>query len=156
MPILLFALWLLFHERLTIDVIITGVIAVALVTLFLRAFAGWSVQRDMQFASRALAFLLFVIRLIWEVLKANINVIGIVLSDEPERKINPVIVRHKTGLRTSIGRVALANSITLTPGTVTVDVGDDCVYVHALDVRSCEGLDNNPLEKQLENMERGL
>lgn len=156
MPILLFALWLLFNERVSVDVIVAGVIAVILVTLFLKKFCGWSVARDMEFASRILVFLGFVLRLIWEVVKANVNVIGIVLSDEPERKINPVIVKHKTKVHTSVGRVALANSITLTPGTVTVDVGEDGVYVHALDVRSCEGLDNNPLEKMLENMERGL
>ena len=156
MPILLFALWLVFNERVTVDVIIAGVIAVVLVTLFLRAFAGWSVARDLQFASRAFSFLLFVLRLIWEVCKANIHVIGIVLSDEPERHISPRIVRHKTRLRTDVGRVALANSITLTPGTVTVDVGDDCVYVHALDDHSCKGLDDSALEKQLENMERNL
>ncbi|MBR0173183.1 MAG: Na+/H+ antiporter subunit E [Lachnospiraceae bacterium] len=153
MPVLLFALWLVFNERITPDVIITGVIAVVLVTMFLRAFADWSFARDLKHASRAGLFVLYVFRLLWEVCKANVHVIGIVLSDEPERHISPRIVCHRTRLRTPLGRVALANSITLTPGTVTVDVGDDCVYVHALDEHSFMGLRDSVLEKQLKNME---
>ena len=153
MPVVLFALWLAFNERITPDVIITGVIAVALVTMFLRAFADWSPARDLRYASRAGMLLLYVFRLLWEVCKANVHVIGLVLSDEPERHISPRIVCHRTRLRTSLGRVALANSITLTPGTVTVDVEGDCVYVHALDEHSFKGLGDSVLEQKLTNME---
>ena len=156
MPILLFALWLAYSGRVTVDVVITGVIAVVLIVAFLARFCGWSVQRDIQFAARIIPFIGFVCRLIVEVFIANFHMIALVLSKDPNARIRPRIVAHKTNLKTSTGRVALANSITLTPGTVTVDVGDDCVYVHAIDEYAQEGLAHNALEKQLENMERNL
>ena len=55
-------------------------------------------------------------------------------------------------IKSDAGKVALANSITLTPGTVTVDVGDDYVYVHAIDEYAEEGLANSVLEKKIERM----
>lgn len=156
MPILLFILWLVFNERITSDVIIAGVIVVALLSLFLAKFTGWSVARDKKFAARIPAFIGFVLRLIVEVFKANIHMIALVLSDKPNEIIAPKIVKHKTPLKSSIGRVALANSITLTPGTITVDVGDGGVYVHAIDELAASGLQGGVLEQKLINMEKGL
>ena len=156
MPILLFLLWLVFNERITMDVIITGVIAVAALSWFLAAFCGWNLKRDGQFAARIPAFIGFVIKLIIEVFKANIHMIALVLSDTPNENISPKIVKHQTPLKTSVGRVALANSITLTPGTITVDVGNGGVYVHAIDGRAEEGLKDSALENKLINMEKGL
>ena len=142
MPILLFILWLVFNERITSDVIIAGVIVVALLSLFLAKFTGWSVSRDMKFAARIPAFIGFVLRLIVEVFKANIHMIALVLSDKPNEIIAPKIVKHKTPLNTSVGRVALANSITLTPGTITLDIveenGRSYYYVHWIDVKETE------------------
>ena len=156
MPILLFLLWLVFNGRFTADVIISGVIATAILTWFLARFTGWSVKRDGKFAARIPAFILFVLRLVAEVIAANIHMIGLVLSKDPNANINPKIVRHNTPLKTGVGRVALANSITLTPGTITVDVADGCVYVHAIDDSSRDGLGDSALEKKLIGMEKGL
>ena len=153
MPILLFLAWLMFNGRVTVDVIVVGVIAVALLTFILHRIGVYDPGKDMAYASKILPFLGFVLSLIIEVFKANIHMILLVLSPRPEEKINPCIVAHKTKLRTPAGLVGLANTITLTPGTVTVDVGDDCVYVHAIDAHAYEGLKNNPLERQLERME---
>lgn len=153
MPVLLFLLWLVFSERISVDVIVVGLIAAALVTLFLAVFTGWSVKRDLQFASKIPAFIVFVIRLIGAVIVANVHIIALVLSDKPNEKIRPRIVAHKTKIKTATGKVTLANSITLTPGTITVDVGEDTLYVHAIDDRSYEGLCDNPLERHIERME---
>lgn len=153
MPILLFLAWLMFSERITVDVIVVGVIAVALLTFILHRIGVYDPGKDVMYASRILPFFGFVLSLVVEVFKANIHMIMLVLSPRPEEKIDPCIVAHKTKLRTPAGLVGLANSITLTPGTVTVDVGDDCVYVHAIDAHAFEGLQHNPLERQLERME---
>lgn len=156
MPILLFILWLVFNERITPDVIIAGAIVVLLLTVFLGKFTGWSVGRDMKFAGKIFPFIGFVLCLIVEVFKANIHMIALVLSDKPNDIIAPKIVKHKTPLKTSVGRVALANSITLTPGTITVDVADGGVYVHAIDNLAANGLQDGVLEQKLINMEKGL
>jgi len=65
-----------------------------------------------------------------EIVKANIAVVRAVLS--PDMSVSPTLTRIPTPQKTDIGRVMFANSITLTPGTVSVDVQDDHILVHAL------------------------
>ena len=54
----------------------------------------------------------------------------------PSLPINPGIVEVKTKLKSKMGRMILANSITLTPGTLTIDIQDDILYIHWIDVQS--------------------
>jgi len=72
---------------------------------------------------------------LWECFKANIDVAYRVLR--PDLPINPGIVKVKTSLKSDTGITFLANSITLTPGTLSVDVDkkDGVLYVHWIDVR---------------------
>jgi multicomponent Na+:H+ antiporter subunit E len=79
---------------------------------------------------------LYVPVFLWEVLKANIDVAYRVVH--PELPINPGIVKVKTSLQSDIALTLLANSITLTPGTMSVDIDKDksVLYIHWIDVRS--------------------
>ena len=83
-----------------------------------------------------LAFLLFTVVFTIELIKSNVDVLVRVIS--PKVKINPAIVEVKTKLKTKMGRLALANSITLTPGTLTVDVQDEKMYIHWIDATSTD------------------
>ncbi len=69
-------------------------------------------------------------------IKSNIDVIFRVLN--PKLPINPGIVRIETRLKSPMARMILANSITLTPGTFVVDIKDNLLYVHWIEV-CCEG-----------------
>ena len=69
---------------------------------------------------------------------------------EPE----PAIVHFKTNLRTTFARVLLANSITLTPGTITVSLEDDIYTVHCLDKELAKDIDSSIFVKLLERIER--
>jgi len=73
---------------------------------------------------------------IWECLKANIDVAIRVLH--PKLPINPGIVRVKTSLKTETAITFLANSITLTPGTFSVDIDEEegYLYIHWIDVKT--------------------
>jgi len=73
---------------------------------------------------------------LWECIKANIDVACRVLH--PELPINPGIVKVKTSLKSDTALTFLANSITLTPGTLTVDIDKDdgALYVHWIDVKA--------------------
>ncbi len=73
---------------------------------------------------------------IWECIKANLDVAWRVVH--PNLPINPGIVKVKTGLKTDTALTFLANSITLTPGTLTVDIDKDngFLYVHWIDVKA--------------------
>jgi multicomponent Na+:H+ antiporter subunit E len=70
----------------------------------------------------------------WQCLKSNIDVALRVLS--PGLQIKPGIVKIKTTLKSDIARVFLANSITLTPGTMTVELKDDTLYIHWIEIGS--------------------
>jgi len=78
--------------------------------------------------------LVFIPVFIWQCLKANIDVALRVLS--PGLNLKPGIVKIKTNLKSDIARVFLANSITMTPGTLTVEIKDDNLYIHWIEVRS--------------------
>ncbi|MCP5064103.1 MAG: hypothetical protein GY936_16810 [Ignavibacteriae bacterium] len=67
-------------------------------------------------------------------IKSNFDVARRVIS--PSLPINPGIVKYSTKLKSDIAKVVLANSITLTPGTLTVDIVGDALHIHWLDVKS--------------------
>lgn len=89
-------------------------------------------------------------------LKANIDMARRVLS--PQLPINPAIVEIQTGLRSPLGKLLLANSITLTPGTLTVDVINDRLQVHWIDqapgadLQSATRAIAEPFEKYLQRI----
>ncbi|MBO8151573.1 MAG: Na+/H+ antiporter subunit E [Candidatus Marinimicrobia bacterium] len=80
----------------------------------------------------------YIFKFLWEMFKANLHVAYIVIN--PRLPINPGIVKIKTSLKKDIGITALANSITLTPGTLTVDVNEKKgeLYIHWIDVEDTE------------------
>lgn len=68
--------------------------------------------------------------LLWQILLANVDLVYRTLH--PRMPIDPGIITFKNECRTELGMVTLANSITLTPGTVTIDVTDNEFIVHAI------------------------
>jgi len=82
--------------------------------------------------------LLYLLWLAVEVLKSAIQVTLVVLS--PTMPITPRYIRVVPTQRTDFGRALFANSITLTPGTVAVDVAPDAILVHALTTQAADGL----------------
>ncbi len=86
--------------------------------------------------SRYLWFLYYAPMFLWECLKANIDVALRVLN--PKLPINPGIVKIKTTLKSDTGLTFLANSITLTPGTLCVDIDAEkgILYIHWIDVKA--------------------
>lgn len=73
---------------------------------------------------------------LWECIKANFDVAYLVLH--PKMPIHPGIVKIKTNLKTEIAKTFLANSITMTPGTLSVDIEDEYLYIHWINVKSTE------------------
>lgn len=80
----------------------------------------------------------YVFLYVWAEIRAHIKVIWLILH--PSMPIKPGIVRIPTSLRTDVGITALANSITMTPGTLSVDVraGESALYVHWIDVETTD------------------
>ena len=90
--------------------------------------------------------------LIWEIIKANFDTMKMIFTSKYERE--PVLVTFRTKIKSPVLRVLLANSITLTPGTITVSLEDDTYVVHALDKDFAEGIENSVFVRMLEKAER--
>lgn len=89
--------------------------------------------------------------ILWEIAKANFGVARIILS--PKLPICPTWIQVKTSQKSALGKVIYANSITLTPGTVSVDVSDDTITVHALNRESAEDLLTGEMDRRVTKME---
>ena len=93
----------------------------------------------------------YVWRLLVEIFKANASVIRLIVS--PSLEVEPEIHYFRTRLKSDAARVLLANSITLTPGTITCMLEDDKLCVHALDKSQAEGIESTDFERDLLKLE---
>lgn len=125
--------WLLLNGSLAADVLGVGIVASATIAYAFRHHLGWF--SGLRFTPKALATTVaYVAYYLGELVKSNVNVAAIVLS--PELPVTPGIVTVRTRLKSPMGRMLLANSITLTPGTLTVDLDGDELHIHWVSVDS--------------------
>jgi multicomponent Na+:H+ antiporter subunit E len=104
-----------------------GVAAAFFIALFFTD--GRAVVSELRMTPKSLFMaVLYMAYFLKELIKSNINLAGIVLS--PALPVSPGIVKVRTRLRSRMGRLLLTSSITLTPGTLTVDLVGEWIYVH--------------------------
>jgi len=131
--VLLFLIWGLLTFNLSLPNLVVGAAAAALTTLIFSPYFPRDVKKIFQI-KRYFWLLLYAFVFLWECIKANFDVAYRVLH--PRMPIKPGIVKFKTGLKSEMAKTMLANSITMTPGTITVDIIDDDFYIHWIYVRS--------------------
>ena len=152
MLLLFFLAWIIFNGRITLEIVLFGIIISLAVFWFLCKFMDFSLRKERNFYRRLPWFAQYVFVLIREILSANLTVCRMILT---RREImEPVIVHVHTDLKTETARVILANSITLTPGTITVSMTDNDLLVHCLDKSLSEGMEDSVFVKMLEKMEK--
>jgi multicomponent Na+:H+ antiporter subunit E len=129
----MFAIWLLLNKGYSIPIIISGVVVSLIISI---AFCkSCDVLADIKFTPKAIVYsFIYLFVFLSELIKSNFDVAKRVLS--PKLPINPGIVEVKTKLKSKVGRMILANSITLTPGTFTVEIIDERLFIHWIDVKS--------------------
>lgn len=131
----LMLIWLIANGTLAPETIITGAVISAAIALAFAAFAR--VYSVIRWSPRViLNYLMYLSVFLIELVKANLYVMRLVFS--PRIDIHPGIVEIKTSLKSPIGRLALANSITLTPGTLVIDIIDDSLFVHWINVSATD------------------
>ncbi|MEE8168577.1 MAG: Na+/H+ antiporter subunit E [Candidatus Hydrothermarchaeales archaeon] len=148
---ILFLFWMFVSSTIDLQHVFVGILSALLIATFSRDLL---VQRGEKLPRpKVLALFLFsyVAHFIFEIIKANIQVARIVL--DPKMPISPGIVKFETKLRKDITKVTLANSITLTPGTLTVDLINNTYYVHALTTEAAEGVKKWHMKDRLEKLE---
>lgn len=133
--ITLLLIWMIANGTLAFDVLITGIVISAAIALAFASFAR--VYSVIRWSPKViLYYLMYLAVFLIELTRANLNVMRLVFS--PRIDIEPGIVEIKTSLKSPIGRLALANSITLTPGTLVVDIKDDSLFIHWINVSATD------------------
>ncbi|NLM24759.1 MAG: Na+/H+ antiporter subunit E [Firmicutes bacterium] len=150
--ILLFGFWLVLTQAFNAQHLLTGLI----ISVFLAWFWGESVQllpENLPHPKLYLKFLVYLFALLGEIISSNIQVAKILLAGKT--KINPKFVVFQPNLATRWGRILLANSITITPGTVTIDVNPDTdqFVVHAISQDLADSVHNSKLIKMIQELE---
>lgn len=137
--ILLFAtllfFWVWLNGSIEKDVLVVGVAASFIIALVFRN--GIAVFSDLRPTPRAFGLsLLFILYFFKELVRSNLNIAAIVLS--PTLPLNPGIVKVRTKLKSRMGRMLLANSISLTPGTLTVEMSGEWFYIHCVQLKTTD------------------
>jgi len=151
---ILFGFWLILSGKLELKYLVFGLISAALVTFVTQDLLEPQRRRRETRSSTAAFFktgwrlFSYFVWLIYEIVQSNLQVAYIVLH--PKLPIKPGLLRFRTRLRSPIGQVILANSITLTPGTITVDLKEGTYLVHALVPEAASALLEEKMQAKLE------
>lgn len=150
--LLLMATWIFFSGMTDSFHVGLGIISCAFVT--------W-MSSDLLFSNRKISLLdrlrqgvrlaMYSVWLVWQIVLANIQILKLVLSPNLKEQITPSIVKITTPLNTDFEKYLLANSITLTPGTVTVRISGNDLYIHSITKDSAEGL-NSEMDRRISNI----
>ena len=151
---IVFALWIIFNGKITLEICLIGLVLSAALFWFSKNYLGYNNAEKGKggFSLRRLPYLVeYLGILIWEVIKANVVVIRLTLAKDLE--FEPTIIYFKTDLKEQASKVMLANSITLTPGTITVSLEGDTYCVHCLDKSMGEGIEESIFVQKLRRIE---
>lgn len=125
--VLLFALWLVLTANLQITNIILGAgISFGIALIYSKLFT----HKDFEMIN-PFWFVVYLLVLVKNLIISNLQIAKRVLS--PDMKLSPAIVAVKTELTSDWKKLLLANSVTLTPGTLTLDIQEDILYIHVIE-----------------------
>lgn len=151
MLLLFFLAWIVFNGRVTLEIVLFGAAVSGAMFAFVCKFMDYSLQKEKRFYQKLPAFVQYLYHLIREILTANLAVSRMILTRR--EVMEPVIVHIHTDLKSEAARVILANSITLTPGTITVSLTGKELLVHCLDKSLSEGMEDSVFVRLLQKME---
>ncbi len=139
--------WLILSQNFSFERIVVGVVVCAIIFVFNKEFLNNHRNNSSISISNVKYLLLYITVLIKEIFKSNFHVAKIVLS--PKINISTSIITTNIKLKSELNKTILANSITLTPGTLTLDMTEDKLVIHCLDLKAVESVENNILENIL-------
>lgn len=150
LAILLAAFWLAFSGFFTGLLLSLGALSIVLVIwLVLRADAVDG--RHVHLRIRPVKWVFYSLWLVKEIALSNVDVVKRILRGA--NGIDPQVVKLPVSQKTEAGRVIYANSITLTPGTVSIDLDDESVTVHALSREGVEALETGEMDRRVRALE---
>lgn len=147
----LFLIWVIFNGRIGWDVLLVGVVMCALVGVLLKHAVGYSIKGEIYTMRRIGAIARYVWILMVEIVKANFAMIKLVLS--PYARLQGQMIFFTPELKHNHTRSVLANSITLTPGTITVQLRDGRYCVHTIRDEFVEDIEHSVLVEESARLE---
>jgi multicomponent Na+:H+ antiporter subunit E len=138
--IFLFLLWIVLNGKITLEIVIFGILIASLGSAFAWRVLGYSASLDLRIFKNLPLIILFIFNLIKEVFLAAVSVMKVALTG---KKPDPVIVEFHSGFQSVVKNVLLANCITLTPGTYTLFQEGDCFVIHCLFGEYADGLEDS-------------
>jgi len=131
---LLFLLWVALGGTARDELLVAAVVSPLVSLIFLPRVSHLG---DLRLNPLSLIYIpIYLLVFLRELVKSTLDVARRVVS--PSLPINPGIVKVKTRLKSPLGRIVLANSITLTPGTMTVETDGEDLYIHWIDIQSSD------------------
>lgn len=136
--------WILWNNTTEVKVWLYGLVPILLVIMLFGRSAH--IFEGARLTPKGIVYsFVYIVVFTWALIKSNIDVALRIIN--PRLPIRPGIVRVRTSLKSPMARMILANSITLTPGTFVVDIKDDTLYIHWIDVK-----DEDDAQKLSENI----
>ncbi len=151
MYLIFFLIWVIFNAQLNWEIAAFGIVISGFMYAFICKFLGYRPKNDLLMLKRIGLVLRYVFVLLTEIIKANFAVIRMIMSSK--YVIEPVVVQFQADLKTTPGRVLLANSITLTPGTITVSLEENNYVVHCLDKELAAGINSSIFVTLIQRLE---
>ncbi len=148
MYFVLILFWIIFFGHFTWEILFIGALVSLFIYVFLCRFCDYSPRTDLEVTKHIVGGLFYIINLIYEIIKANCSVIYYIFNSKLE--VEPVLAHFKTDIKNHAFREILANSITLTPGTITVSLEENEYLVHCLDKDLAKDLDHSSFTEILE------
>lgn len=151
MYVIFFLLWIIFNGRVTTEIVIFGLVISAAIYWFICKFMEFTPKRELEYLKKSGYVLQYLYHLVREIIAANFATMKLICA--AGRVVEPAVIEFETHFKNNTSRFLLANSITLTPGTITVAVDGDRFIVHCLDKTLAEGIESSVFVKILEKIE---
>lgn len=152
LAVALLSLWLVLSGHYTVLLVSLGVLSVCLVVMI--SLRMGLVDREGVFIHLFPGLLGYWVWMVKEIFMSNVKVARIVLS--PSLPISPALIHYRASESTDLGKVLFANSITLTPGTITTEVWGNDLRIHALEWVFVDGVEEGEMDARVVRIEGGV
>ena len=151
MPLLFFLAWVIFNGKVTLEIVLFGILISAVLFLFACCFMDYSLEKEKVLLRKVPRIGKTLAVLLVEIIKANLAVARKIY--DPKEEIHPAIIHFQAPLKSDYARVVLADCITMTPGTITGELKGNHYTVHCLDKNMGDGIDDSSFVHVLRELE---
>ena len=136
------------------EILMFGIVICSWLYWFMCKHLGYHADREIKILKNFHHYIKYFFILTIEIIKSNFAVMCLILSSDKD--FEPAFITFKTDLKTDLAKVILANSITLTPGTYTIQLQDNEYLIHALDKSLGENMNESIFANELRKLEAKL